>query len=427
MAKVTKGKEAPSKEAPVAQSVAVGGKPKADMLKLASELQKATKGDTSLVNLDVDSLTQETPHISTGSIALDYLIGGKENAHGVRPCPGIPRGRISMIYGKPSSGKTTIALQTAAEACKAGGTVLYIDFENEVEPKYASSLGVPVSDKSVFQLHQPKTLEEGIKLIALYAKAGVDLIVIDSVGAGVPQATTEKEFGEQGRIGLVASVWSTWLPSIKKLISETNSALIGIAQLRESISTGPASYGGPQQSPQGGNAWKFYNSLQIMLRSGTKMQGKTWDALANKEVETVVGALITAKLDKCKVSDSMHHECSYYLMHGTGVDNVRTIIDLAIATGVINKAGSWFMWNSPQGEVKGQGMDSFREKVEAVPDAVAILFNQVKPFLSGEKKGGGDKGGLASLSLDAVGGSLEDLLGGGGVALGEDLFETEEE
>jgi recombination protein RecA len=406
-------------------STATGVKrPKADMLKLAEELHKASKGDSSLVKLDVDSLTQSTPHISTGAIALDYLIGGKENANGVRPCPGIPRGRISMIYGKPSSGKTTIALQTAASAIREGGAVLYIDFENEVEPKYASNLGIPVNNESLFQLHQPRTLEEGIKLLAKYAKGGVDLVVIDSVGAGVPQATTEKEYGEQGRIGLVASVWSTWLPSIKKLISETGTAVIGIAQLRESIATGPASYGGPQQSPQGGNAWKFYNSLQIMLRSGTKMQGKTWDALANKEVETVVGALITAKLDKCKVSDSMNHECSYYLMHGTGVDNVRTIIDLAIAVGVINKAGSWFMWSSPTGEVKGQGMDAFREKVEAVPNAVNILFEQVKPFLSGKAKPKSGKD-LTAL-VDEGDGSLESLLGMPSVELGDDIFEEEE-
>jgi recombination protein RecA len=131
---------------------------------LASVLNDAEKGmkDSALVELDLDSLSNSMPHISTGSVALDYLIGGKENAQGVRPCPGIPRGRITNVYGLAGAGKTTIALQTAASVCNdEGGTCVYIDWENEVEPRYAQMLGVPVTDKSKFMLLHQKLWSKG--------------------------------------------------------------------------------------------------------------------------------------------------------------------------------------------------------------------------------------------------------------------------
>ena len=127
-----------------------------DLSQVLGEVEKGMK-DSALVDLDTESLTKSIPHISTGSLALDYLIGGKENSKGVRPCPGIPRGKITNLYGLAGSGKTTVALQTAATACEEG-TCIYIDFENEVEPRYAQKLGVPVTDKSKFMLLQPETL-----------------------------------------------------------------------------------------------------------------------------------------------------------------------------------------------------------------------------------------------------------------------------
>src|SRR3990172_1861322 len=148
------------------------------------------------VQLDHEQLEKSLPHLPTGSLVIDYLIGGSPNRFGVRPCPGIPRSRVSQIWGHESSGKTTIALTTAATTCAAGGTVLYVDWENDIVPDYAAALGVPIMDDDKFELVQPETLEDGIKLAAAYAMAGVDLIVFDSVGSAVPASIANRDLSE---------------------------------------------------------------------------------------------------------------------------------------------------------------------------------------------------------------------------------------
>jgi recombination protein RecA len=384
---------------------------------LVSVLKEAEKGqkDSSLVELDIDSLSQSMPHISTGSVALDYLIGGKENAMGVRPCPGIPRGRITNIYGLAGAGKTTIALQTAATICADGGTCVYIDWENEVEPRYAQMLGVPVTDKSKFMLLQPETLESGFKLMVKFASAGVDLIVVDSVGAGVSEDQHKKDAGDQMRVGLLASKWSQFLPLFKRVIADSKTACIGISQLRETIG-GMGGFGsGPTRKPQGGQAWTYYSTLKIMLRVVGKDKGKEWDGLQNKMIETVRGNVVRATLDKCKVSDSYKHEADFYLMNGIGVDNERTVLELAITTGIVKKGGAWYTWADPTSgqEYKGQGMDGFRNLLPE--DWLSAMFTQVKPFLASKNPeaeiNAEPTEELGSDALDAMA-ELDDLLKG---------------
>jgi len=358
----------------------------ADLQGILKESEKGQK-DSALVELDPDSLSSSMPHISTGSVALDYLIGGKENVQGVRPCPGIPRGRITNVYGLAGAGKTTIALQCAASVCaEQGGTCVYIDWENEVEPRYAANLGVPVTDKTKFMLLQPETLEQGFKLMLKFASGGVDLIVVDSVGAGVPEKQFAKEAGEQGAVGLLARQWSTFLPLFKRVVASSNTAVIGISQLREAIG-GMGGFGsGPTRKPQGGQAWKYYSSLQMMLRVVGKDRGKEWDGLQNKMIDTVKGNIVRATLDKCKVSDSYKHEVDFYLMNGVGVDNERTVLDLAITVGVVKKGGAWYTWSDPTSgtEYKGQGLEGFRGKL---PDNwLNVMFNQVRGYLTSKKK-----------------------------------------
>jgi recombination protein RecA len=401
---------------------------KANLSKIAGVLKASLKEDF-VVQLDDSKVNSTTPHISTGSIALDYLIGGKENERGVKPCPGLPRGRITNIYGNAGAGKTTIALQTAAQVCQAGGTVLYIDWENEVEPKYAQALGVPVTDKDKFMLVQPDTLETGLKFMAMFAKEGVDLIVIDSVGAAVPQAMFEKQDGEtQMAVGANARVWSVYLPKLKGVIAKHNTCVIGISQLREAIG-GMTSFAGPKTTPQGGKAWQYYSTLQIKLSVVQKEKGKTWDGLQGKMIETVTGAVVRAHLDKCKVSDSVHHEVDFFLMSGKGVDNERTIIDLAINSGIISKKGAWFSWQSPNGELRSQGLAGFKEQLQNMDGGLVALFNQVKPFISKNKEtteGEAKPSALKTEKLDKLASAnLDDMFDGEGDE-DEEFFDDEE-
>jgi len=335
-----------------------------------------------VVPLTDNALRQSMPHIPTGSIIVDFLIGGRPNQYGVAPCPGIPRGRILNLYGNAGAGKTTLALSTAASVCNAGGTCVYIDWENEVEPRYAAALGVPVSDESRFLLMQPETLEEGLKIMVQMASEGVDLIVIDSVGAAVPEDLYHrdiKEEGAQSRIGLVAQKWSQFLPKFKSLISKTNTAVIGISQLRKKIAT---TGHGPDSEAQGGEAWKFYSAVRMMLRVFMKEKTKQFNAITGKPEDMVTGTLVLAKLDKCKVSDSVHHEQKFYLKSGTGIDNTRSVVDLAIAYKIVNKGGAWYDWpTAPKGPIRAQGMDSLIKQIGEDKGNLPALFAQVAPKL----------------------------------------------
>ena len=329
-------------------------------LKDASKVLKKVFKESPIVPLDDSVFTKPMPHIPTSCLPLDHLIGGKPNKHGVPPCPGFPRGRVVQLYGNPGAGKTTLALTLARETIRAGGTVVYIDWENEIDPRYADAIGVPVTDEDSFVLVQPDTLEDGFKCMWAYAKYGVDLIVVDSVGAGVPEDIFHQKDSEQGvigRIGLLAAKWSGFLPKLKGLISKSGTLVLGISQIRSSIPKGGR---GPTTNVQGGNAWKFYSCVRMMLRVTTKEKQKVFNPLSGKREEIVVGTVVNAKLDKCKVSPNAFGETTFYLGHGKGIDSVRSVVEIAIAVNVISKGGSWYTWVNPEGtEIKGQGMHKF--------------------------------------------------------------------
>ena len=170
------------------------------------------------------------------------------------------------------------------------------------------------------------------------------------------------------------------------------------------------SFAGPKKIPQGGKAWTYYSTLQIMLRVVGKEKGKEWDGMQGKIVETVLGTAVRAKLDKCKVSDSAHKEVDFYLMSGEGVDNVRTVLELGVKTGVVSKKGSWFSWAGSEGEVRGQGLNSFKDML--TDEHVSQIFTQVKPFLADPKKAKKEEEAPSLEELaNLVGGDDDDLLG----------------
>jgi recombination protein RecA len=333
------------------------------------------------VALDEDAIKESLPHISSGSVVVDYLIGGALNTFGIAPCPGIPRGRVTQVWGHESAGKTTLALEACAAICAEGGTALYIDWENDIVPDYAYALGVPITDPNKFELLQPETLEDGIKYAAAYAAAGVDLIVFDSVGAAIPRRLAERdalEVAEQGKIGELQSVWSQELPNLKRVIAKTGTAIIGISQIRATMTTGP----GKKSKPQGGNAWKFYSSVRLELRRVQSEKAKEFNELTHKTEETVVGGIIKVTAVKCKMSKSQGREEIFYIRWGEGIDNHRTLLEIAIAHGIVKRGGSWLTWDDcPGAPLKMQGVERLRSHLVGNDSHFQALRERVMPLL----------------------------------------------
>jgi len=349
-----KGKKAKGKKGPSPKS----GK----LSQLADVVDKVLPRKDWEVKLDASVWKKPLPHFSTGSFVLDYQIGGQPNQYGIAPCPGIPRGRIVQVYGHETSGKTTMALTAAASVCQMGGQCIYIDWENEIVPSYAKALGVPIEDPDRFLLAQPNTLEDGMKIMWAAASRGVHLIVIDSVGAGVPKAIFDQsleEQGEIGRVGLIAAKWSSFVPKIKQRIGVTGTSIIAIGQCRQKISTMGRGAGG--KNVQGGDVWKYYSCVRMSLARVKSEKGRVRNRLTHKVEERVVGGRVRSQLDKCKVSTSQGSQMEFYLKWGTGIDDVRSIMEIAKAYKIVVQSGSWLNWEVEGEVLKAQGGDTFKK------------------------------------------------------------------
>jgi len=367
------------KKAPVKKTKSA--KPTPSMLSaVRGVVAKVLKADDPGVVIDSNQLKKSRPHITSGSVVLDYLIGGSLNRHGVAPCPGWPKGMISNIFGHESAGKTTVALEAAAAVCEAGGLVCFIDWEHAISPDYAASLGCPVDDPDRFYLVQPNTLEAGLSVLFACAQAGVDLIILDSVGAGVPKAIRDQsleEAGNIGRVGLVAAKWSSVLPQLAGDIADSGSHVMGLSQLRKKINTG--GYGGGDGSThQGGEAWKFYSALRVSFRRVKSLKTKDYDALTHKQVERFTSAVIKATIKKSKISNSQQREAEFHITFGEGIDNVRDLIAVGSAHGIVVKGGAWYSFERNDGSVlRSQGTIAFKDDLLATPGAYDELAEKV--------------------------------------------------
>ena len=352
-------------------------------------LSQLLKDDDPSVTIDSNALTQSRPHLTSGSVVLDYLIGGAPNKQGVAPCPGWPKGMISNVYGHESSGKTTVALEAAAAVCAIGGVVCFIDWEHAISPDYASALGCPIDDPDRFYLVQPNTLEAGLSVLFACARAGVDLIILDSVGAGVPKAIRDQaleEKGNLGRVGLVAAKWSNVLPQLAADISDSGTHVMGISQLRKKINTG--GYGGDGSTHQGGEAWKFYSNIRVSFRRVKSIKTKTYDALTHKQIERHTSALIKGTIKKSKISNSQQREAEFHVTFGEGIDNARDLIAVGSAHGIVVKGGAWYAFEMADGTlVRGQGTVAFREEILTTPGAYDELAERV---INAVRSGGKD-------------------------------------
>ena len=295
-------------------------------------------GSSDHMNIDVTS---------SGSLTLDIALG----------VGGYPKGRIIEIYGPESSGKTTIALHAIAEVQKAGGTAAFIDAEHALDPVYAKKLGVNIDE---LLLSQPDTGEQALEICdALVKSEAVNIVVIDSVAALVPQAEIEGEMGDS-HVGLQARLMSQALRKLSGTISKTKTTAIFINQLREKVGV---LFGNPETTP-GGRALKFYSTIRLDVRRGEQI----------KAGDSVSGNKTNIKVVKNKVAPPFM-SATVDIMYGEGVSHQGELVDLASQIGVIDKSGAWFSY---QGEKIGQGRENVKQYLKDNPKLAIEIENKVR-------------------------------------------------
>lgn len=313
------------------------------------------------------------PHIPTGNIKIDYLIGELDY------CPGIPRGGITNIYGPEHSGKTSFSLHVCAAAIAAGGCVCYIDFENILDTRYARKLGIPVDDESKFILCQPETLEQGVITMLYMAHNGVDLVVLDSIGAALPKETLDisvedVQEGKTGRIGTRARKWSEYLPRIQQKLKEGNTAMIAVSQLRSGINVG---YGN-EDTVQGGRGWKFYSMLRLELKPTNKIYNDgVMNVMEGKKEKKYFGTKIQISVRKSKISPTQGRSTMVDCIPNYGFDPIRSLVDLAKNLKVIKMSGSWFSYKRDDGsDIKTGGFDKFYAMISDNREVLSEMYRR---------------------------------------------------
>ena len=294
-----------------------------------------------------DNKHQQIDTISSGSLSLDIALG----------IGGYPKGRIIEIYGPESSGKTTFALHAIAEAQKAGGRAAFIDAEHSLDPNYAAALGVNTDD---LLLSQPDNGEQALEICEALVRSGaINIIVIDSVAALVPQAEIEGEMGDS-HVGLQARLMSQALRKLSGIINKTNTIAIFINQLREKVGV---MFGNPETTP-GGRALKFYASVRLDIRRAEQIKLGT-DIIGNKTSVKVVKNKMAPPFKNCVVD----------IMYGEGVSLEGEIVDLATEAGIIDKSGAWYSYN---GEKIGQGKENVKELLKKDSKLKDELYKKVR-------------------------------------------------
>ncbi len=313
-----------------------------------SQLEKKY-GKGAIMNLG-NSISEKIEPISTGSLSLDIALG----------IGGVPKGRICEIYGPESSGKTTLALSTAAECQRAGGTVVYIDAEHALDVNYAKRLGV---DTSKLLVSQPDCGEQALEICeALVSSGSVDLVVIDSVAALVPRAEIDGEMEDQ-QPGLQARLMSKALRKLTAISAKSNTTIVFINQIRMKIGV---MFGSPETT-SGGNALKFYASVRLDVRRIGSI----------KDQNDVTGNRVRVKVVKNKVA-APFREAEFDIIFNEGVSLLGEIIDIGADKGVIDKAGAWFSF---RGERIGQGREGaknfLRENPEMARQIRSLIMDSV--------------------------------------------------
>lgn len=314
------------------------------------EIEKA-HGKGAIMVLGDDAGNKNLDKISSGSLALDQALG----------IGGYPKGRIIEIFGPESSGKTTFALHAIAQAQKAGGYAAFIDAEHALDPKYAKSLGVDIDNLII---SQPDTGEQALEITeALIRSGAIDMVVIDSVAALVPEAEIRGDMGSS-HVGLQARLMSQAMRKLSGAISKSNTIAIFINQIREKVGI---MFGNPETTP-GGRALKFYSSIRIDIRRGEQL----------KIGNDIIGNRTRIKVVKNKVAPPFK-SAEVDIVYGTGISKSGEIIDIAVEHDIIKKSGSWFSYNE---EKIGQGRENVKKYLEDNLELFTEIETKIREILS---------------------------------------------
>jgi len=318
---------------------------KQKLLENTVEEIKSRFGDGAIMKLgevkkvDIDS-------IPTGSISLDIALG----------VWGMPKGRIIEIYGPESSGKTTVALHTIAEAQRRGGIAAFVDAEHALDPDYAKRIGVNIDE---LLISQPDTGEQALEIVESLVRSGsVDVVVVDSVAALTPRVEIEGEMGEQ-HIGLQARLMSQALRKLTGLAAKVGTTIIFINQTRTKIGI---IFGNPEDTP-GGKALKFYSSVRLEVRRSAQI----------KKGDQIIGNRIKAKVVKNKVAPPFR-TAEFDIMYNEGIARIQDIVNTGAKFGIINKAGAWFTYGK---EKLGQGVEGAKTYLEKNPRLITEIVNKI--------------------------------------------------
>ena len=307
-------------------------------------------GKGSVMYMGDETHPQHIDAISTGSLSLDAALG----------IGGIPRGRITEIYGPESSGKTTLALHCIAEAQKGGGNAAFIDAEHSLDLKYAKNLGI---DTNHLLVSQPDCGEQALEITETLVRSNaIDIIVIDSVAALVPRAEIEGDMGDS-HMGLQARLMSQALRKLTGLVSKSNVAVVFINQIREKIGI---MFGNPETTT-GGRALKFYTTVRMEVRRST----------AIKEGTDQTGCRTVVKVVKNKVAPPFK-STEFDIMYGKGISYIGDVLDLAVVYAIVEKSGSWYSYKN---EKIGQGRENSKIFLQENPEVLKTIADEVKEAL----------------------------------------------
>lgn len=330
-------------------------KEKLKALQLTIDKLEKTYGKGTVMKLS-DEKVMDIPFIPTGSLGLDLALG----------IGGIPRGRVTEIYGPESSGKTTLTMHCIAEAQKRGGLAAFIDAEHAFDRSYAERLGI---DTENLLISQPDNGEQALEIADHLIRSGaIDIIVIDSVAALVPKGELEGEMGDS-KMGLQARLMSQALRKLTGTISKTGCACIFINQLREKIGV---MFGNPETTT-GGNALKFYASVRLDIRRIGQIK---------ESADDITGNRVKVKVVKNKVAPPFK-VVEFDIMYGRGISKSGEIVDLGVELDVVQKSGSWFSY---AGNKLGQGRDAVKQLIEDNPELMDELERKIKEKIIGAEQ-----------------------------------------